>query len=77
MLLDMTQLSFDQLKTALFHLCKPKIRLLVKQSKGPKFEDKNELIKLNKNFRNVAKRIVLIPSLANKHMQAGNKKMMA
>ena len=48
MLLDMTQLSFDQLKTALFHLCKPKIRLLVKQSKGPKFEDKNELIKLNK-----------------------------
>ena len=61
MLQEMTQLAHHNLKAALIHLCKPKVRLLLKQAKGPTFDDKNELIKLNPKFRNTARRLVLLP----------------
>ena len=39
---EKTWLPQQDLKTALFHLCKPKIRLLDKQVKKATFDDKNE-----------------------------------
>ena len=63
MLQDLTQLAHHDLKAALIHLCKPKVRLLMKQAKGPTFDDKNELIKLNFKFQNTAKRLVLLPQI--------------
>ena len=65
MLQDLTELSHNELKAALFHLCKPKVRLLVKQAKGPNFDDLTELIKLNPRFTNAAKRIVLLPQMVS------------
>ena len=51
----------DELKKALFHLCKPKVRLLDKQVKKPTFDDPKELIRINKKFKNANRRVVLAP----------------
>lgn len=47
---EFTQLKEADLKSALFHLCKPNIRLLDKAVKKPVFTDPTEEIKLNFKF---------------------------
>ena len=56
----MTQ--FD-IKKALFHLCKPKVRLLDKQVKKPTFYDPKEIVRVNKKFKSAQRRVVLAPQI--------------
>jgi hypothetical protein len=42
-------------------MCNPKVKLLIKEKKNPKFEDKNEKFTINTNFANQAVRMSLIP----------------
>ena len=60
-LMSLTGLPQSDLKTALFHLCKPKVQLLDKQIKKPTFDNPDELIRLNKAFKSKTRRLVLAP----------------
>lgn len=58
---DQTQIPDKQLQAALISMCNPKVKLLIKEKKNPKFEDKNEKFTINTNFANQAVRMSLIP----------------
>lgn len=45
----------------LFAMCNPKVNLLTKEKKVPKFEDPNEKFTLNLNWKNNSIKVVLIP----------------
>ena len=65
-IMQMTEIRGDEIKRALFHLCKPKVKLLLKQVKKPTFDDMNEKIRINRAFASKTRRLALLPS-----MQAG------
>lgn len=49
-LLQGTNLTETSFKSAMVHLCKPKVKLLIKEMQKPVFTNKDELITINRAF---------------------------
>ena len=62
-LLQGTNLTEDSFKSAMLNLCKPKVKLLLKEVQKPVFTNKDERISINRAFQNQKRLIPLLPTM--------------
>jgi hypothetical protein len=58
---ERTQIPKKNLDAGLIMMCKPQIKLLLKQVQKPEFKDDNENIKLNLDWKNPNILVKLVP----------------